>query len=362
MLLMNGHSRPSGLQGSTLPARWSKSVDPFVVVAGRRIATTPVFDTYWRFAAQRQRVYEARLAGLPGPWTDDPILSGHRFTNCYRAADRVSQYLISEVIYRGSQKPDEVVFRILLFKMFNKIQTWELLSDRLGVPTWADFDLRSYDEVLSIVMGAGQRLYSAAYVIPPPRLGAVRKHTNHLHLIRKMLKEGLPERLQASGSMADAFEVLKGYPSMGNFLSYQFLTDINYSTVIDFDEMEYVIAGPGALDGLRKCFGDASRGSEAELIRYMSRTQDEHFRRLGLEFSGLRGRRLQLIDCQNLFCEVDKYARVAHPEVLGYSGRSRIKQRFSAIPQSLTAWFPPKWGLNEKQRTPVEGGRSGELT
>jgi 5-hmdU DNA kinase, helical domain len=78
----------------------------------------------------------------------------------------------------------------------------------------------------------------------------------------------------------------------------------------------------------------------------MSDTQEEHFARLGLSFSGLDGRRLQLIDCQNLFCEVDKYARLAHPEITGYSGRTRIKQRFAPSDHTLTSWFPPKWGLN----------------
>ena len=73
----------------------------------------------------------------------------------------------------------------------------------------------------------------------------------------------------------------------------------------------------------------ATGGIEAEVIRYMADTQDEHFARLGLPFAGLRGRRrLQLIDCQNLFCEVGKYARVAHPEALGISGRTRIKQAY----------------------------------
>jgi hypothetical protein len=80
----------------------------------------------------------------------------------------------------------------------------------------------------------------------------------------------------------------------------------------------------------------------------MSNTQEQHFTRLGLSFSGLNGsRRLQLIDCQNLFCEVDKYARVAHPEITGYSGRTRIKQRFRPNDHALTCSFPPKWGINE---------------
>ena len=67
---------------------------------------------------------------------------------------------------------------------------------------------------------------------------------------------------------------------------------------------------------------------------------------MGLGFPGLNGRRLQLIDCQNLFCEVDKYARLAHPEIAGYSGRTRIKQRFTPVDEMLTSWFPLKWHVN----------------
>jgi hypothetical protein len=67
---------------------------------------------------------------------------------------------------------------------------------------------------------------------------------------------------------------------------------------------------------------------------------------LGLNFPGLKGRRLQLIDCQNLFCEVDKYARLVHPEIAGYSRRARIKQRYVPTYQAVTSWFPPSWGIN----------------
>lgn len=320
-----------------------------ITVAGRRLRPTEVFDTYWRFAAERHRVYQARLRGEPRPWTTDPILASHRFTNCYRAADRVSQYLIGEVIYRGSQDDDEVLFRILLFRFFNSIQTWRLLESALGELTWAAFRLDRYDEVLSEVFTRSERIYSAAYIVPPPKLGAQRKHTNHLLLLQQMLRGGLHNKLQICASMAKAFQLLRRYPGMGDFLAYQLLIDINYSTLINFDEMDFVVAGPGARDGLRKCLGPGARGIEADLIRYMSDAQEEHFNRLGLSFAGLYGRRLQLIDCQNLFCEVDKYARIAHPEMIGYSGRSRIKQRFTPVDDVLTSWFPPKWCLNSSR-------------
>jgi len=322
-----------------------------VVVAGRHLCPTEVFDTYWRFASRRQQIYNARLKGVSGPWTDDPILREHRFTNCYRAADRVSQYLISDVIYDGSQAFDEVVFRTLLFKLFNKIETWELLSEGLGeTPAWHSFDLEVYDELLSRSFEAGTRIYSAAYVMAPPRLGAERKHTNHLRLLRDMMTADLPEALADAAGMKDAFELLRAQPGIGDFLAFQYVIDMNYSAGLDFDEMDYVVAGPGAKDGIRKCFGPAAGGIEAEVIAYMAETQDEHFARLGLNFDGLRGRPLQLIDCQNLFCEVDKYARVAHPTIAGLSGRSRIKQKFAPAGPMSAGWFPPKWGINP---TPV---------
>jgi len=92
-----------------------------------------VFDSYWRFAAERLRVYFNRLARPAGPWTDDPILRSYRFTNTYRAADRVSQYLMREVQYRDdrSQAPAELFFRTILFKLFNRIETWELVEREL---------------------------------------------------------------------------------------------------------------------------------------------------------------------------------------------------------------------------------------
>tara|TARA_B100000941_G_scaffold241504_1_gene185102 strand:- start:3032 stop:3484 length:453 start_codon:yes stop_codon:yes gene_type:complete len=131
---------------------------------------------------------------------------------------------------------------------------------------------------------------------------------------------------------------------IGPFLGYQYATDINYSDLTDFSEMEFVVPGPGALDGIRKCFSDFGSYSASDLIRMMAEQQQLEFERLGLDFAYLGERPLQLIDCQNLFCEVDKYARVAHPEVQGLSGRSRIKQQYRPDINPFTIKFPPKWG------------------
>ena len=70
-----------------------------ITVEGRRVIPTPVFESYWHLAAERQRIFFRRLSGAAAPWTSDPVLRAHRFTNAYRASDRVSQYLINRVIY-----------------------------------------------------------------------------------------------------------------------------------------------------------------------------------------------------------------------------------------------------------------------
>src|SRR5690348_14496829 len=86
-----------------------------------QVNVTPVFDAYWRFAAERQNIFYLRLKGTAGPLTNDLVLRSFKFTNAYHASDRVSQYLIKNVIYRDDLPKDEtnVFFRILLFKLFN---------------------------------------------------------------------------------------------------------------------------------------------------------------------------------------------------------------------------------------------------
>lgn len=320
---------------------------PTVHAGGRALHPTPVFTTYWRFAAKRMGIYLARIAGRPWPWTDDPdpVLLRYRFTNCYRAADRVSQYLIRHVSYTGSQQPEEIVFRTLLFKLYNRVSTWELLSAALGELTWGGFDVAAYDQVLTEAFTRGQSLYSAAYLMPPPRPGTQRKHTSHLQLLGDMMSGGIVRQIMDAGSLQAVFGILRSWPGLGDFLAFQYSIDLNYSGALRFDEMEFVVPGPGARDGIRKCFGRDADGIEAGIIRHVADHQAGYFERLGLEFPGLWGRPLQLVDCQNLFCEVDKYARVAHPGITGHSGRSRIKQRFRPVTEPVTAWFPPKWHL-----------------
>lgn len=313
---------------------------------------TPVFDSYWRFACERQLVYMRRVAGEGSPWTEDPVIEKYRFTNAYRACDRVSQYLLQQVIYDNGHKSRssaDIVVRTLLFKFFNRIETWRLLTATIGEINEKTFSPKRIGKILDDAMDRHETIYSAAYIIPPIQgmTEAKRKHHGHLKLLELMLRDSLPLRLEKASSLEEVYQLLIAYPGLGPFLAFQLAIDLNYTPVLSFNEMSFVIAGPGARSGINKCFAKTMGHSPEKIIRLVTETQSEETARRGLRFPALPGRKLQLIDCQNLFCETDKYARVAHPLITDQAGRTRIKQTFRPEGPVSPPIFPPRWHVGD---------------
>jgi hypothetical protein len=341
----------------------SLPVPPAGVVPNR------IFEAYWKFASERQRIFWRRYRRTPISldldkpllWTDDPILQMFKFTNTYRVLDRVSQYLLKNVIYTGCtdagcqahQWPNNTVFRIMFFKLFNRPETWELMCQGLGEePSLNNWDVSKYDAILTAAQDRGERIYSNAYMMTAAGSNGDRRHRMYLKLWDKMfLEDQMADKIMAAPSLEEVYNIIRPYRTMGPFLAMQYAIDINYSEVIDFQETDFIIAGPGARRGILKCFDTTGGMPEADIIRWVQATQDEQFAARELEFEKIGNRPLQLIDCQSLFCETDKYARAAFPEVQVDTGswdaqkRARIKQKFSENTKSIEYVFPPKWGI-----------------
>lgn len=316
------------------------------------LQTTPVYESYWKFAAARQDVFFNRLQNKEFPWTEDPIICKYKFTNVYRASDRVSQYLIRNVIYSDQEfASEDVCFRILFFKLFNKIETWEYMQKELGIISYSSYKYDDYNRLMIQRLQEKERIYSAAYIMPSGKsfFGYEKKHQNNLKLLEYMMESGLPKRISTAKSLKELYQILLEYPSLGTFLAFQFAIDLNYSELCDFSEMSFVVAGPGAKNGIHKCFKELGRYTHEDIIRLVAEEQEAEFERRNLVFKSLFGRRLQLIDCQNLFCETDKYARVAYPEITGKDDRKRIKQQYvNKELGEICFFYPPKWGINDK--------------
>ena len=200
-------------------------------------------------------------------------------------------------------------FILLLFKLFNKESTWELLLNNFEDITLKTFNVKDYSKVLENAISNGIKIYNDAYISCANKaFGYDRKHDNHLALLNKMFNEDrIEEKIVKCNTMEEAFNIIKNYPLIGNFMAYQLVTDINYSEIVNWREDEFTVAGPGSLRGIKKCFIDKGKMSNEDIIRYMYEHQDEEFKRLNLDFKRIGNRPLQLIDCQNIFCELDKY-------------------------------------------------------
>jgi len=305
--------------------------------------TTDLYDKFWIFAYERQKVFVKRLKEEKPPWTNDAIILKYKFTNTYRFLDRVSQYLIINIINSAKKYTNEdLFFRILLFKIFNKIETWEQLEKNFGDIKFSKYSFDAYDRVLLDLLEKGDCIYSAAYIMPSgtTSYGHTKKHQNNLRLIEQIMSDKPVEQLEKMTSLQDLYDFFLKFPTIGSFLAYQFAIDINYSDLCNFSEMDFIVAGPGAIRGIKKCFKGAEKKDYSKIITYVTLNQDREFAKRNIKFDYVNNRKLQLVDIQNIFCEIDKYSR----QYSEYnSNNSRIKQKYKHQSRIVTNVMPVKW-------------------
>lgn len=301
---------------------------------------------YFYFIQERMNIFWGRY-NHHDHLTDDPILQEYKFTNVYRASDRVSQYLIKNVIYKDLDRyaPEDVLLRILVFKVFNRIETWEYLNKHLDVRV-NTFNV----ERLSKLLTKRQKdypIFSNAYMMAGSHVRYADIKTKHqvwLQMIEDEFIQGRgAEKVLDAMSMSEVYNQLRDYPLIGDFLAYQYTIDFNYSPYLNFDEDSFVKAGVGAVRGIKKCFLSFGNSFE-DAIYYIHDHFEELQERYGYtDFRPLPGRKLKLIDLQNCFCETDKYLRAKMPELK--VGNVRIKQHYKPTKEMINFYFPDKWGV-----------------
>ncbi|KAF8558899.1 hypothetical protein OG21DRAFT_1503859 [Imleria badia] len=307
-----------------------------VTFGQREFELTPSFDTFWRLAAERHAIDEKRRADHPAPWTTDPILASYKFCNTFRVLDRVSQYIVTEVIEKGPQRREEVVFRVLLFSTFTSIRTYEALRKNIQPFTWQAYKRTDYEKVLRNLYDKGISIYTGAYQKPAPELGFAENFMNHLAFLEVLMRE-LPAQLRDAKYMADVFEYLRTFKSMGDFTAYQLVLNLSYSDVMNFSEHDFVVIGIGSRRGLQRCFRDAiPRSVEVDIVRWMQISQYEHFERLGIKFNGLGPNHfpMMLCDIEHTLCELDKYIRWCANKTVGRSFASSGKLGKMRLPKA----------------------------
>src|SRR3954454_4259961 len=172
-----------------------------------------VYRYYFYFIQERMKIFWRRYEGLVSSLTGDPILAMHKFTNVYRAQDRVSQYLIRNVLCEKERRFSDVenLLRIIVFKIFNNINTWEYLERRLGEISIKTFDV----DVITALLDERIKevaIFSPAYMMTGSHAKYnmyARKHEKWLRMVEKELLLGKGfERIVEARSSEEVYDIL----------------------------------------------------------------------------------------------------------------------------------------------------------
>ena len=304
---------------------------------------------YFYFLQERMEIFWRKVDGKKHKaWTKDAILQTYKFTNVYRASDRVSQYLIKNVIYKDIERytPKDIFLRIIVFKIFNKVETWEYLLQELQDITIANFNPHE----ISLLLSKRQLkcpIFSNAYMMTGSHKSydyLSTKHEKWLTMVKKeMIDGGALDDILKAKSLEEVYNRLLECSFLGGFLAYQYAIDLNYSPYLNFSENSFVRAGIGAIRGIKKCFERYGTCYE-DAIYYVQANFVALQCKFGFsDFRPLPGHPPTLIDLQNCFCETDKYLRVKMPGLK--VDNIRIKQKYRESSIQIHFFFPPKWNV-----------------
>jgi hypothetical protein len=178
-------------------------------------------DDFFLWIYERDRIHISRQVGKPLPWSSDPIMQKHRFCNVFRILDRTTQFLLTQVIENGDQDPAETIFRVFVFRFFNRIETWNRLNMEIRTISLRTFDIEKYEQVLKAAFDKGIKLYTSAYIIPSPKIITGCAFQSHLALLKRLKEEDVFIKLLHCNTMFEAHTLLTSYPGIGAFIGYQ---------------------------------------------------------------------------------------------------------------------------------------------
>lgn len=262
----------------------------------------------------------------PAPWTDDPILAEHRFTNVYRELDRGTIFLHSLLTPRG-KKLDEILFPIVLYRFINRPEFFEFCGFEFF---YCNDDLELLRDYIKDYTKDGKPLFNTAYrVICNTKKGMSRSE----ELIKTM--EEFQENYWLAIAHLDRAETYEEFNAelqsnikhVGPFLAYEIATDlININPMLKkkFSEDDWAYIGPGARVGLQYIYPEVDISSKENnyLIGMAEVLRKEQANYLPFKFPYYKEKKLSLRNIEHSLCEYGKYRNIL-------SGKGRARPKFS---------------------------------
>lgn len=205
---------------------------------------------YFATAWERYQILLSRKDGRVWPWSRDPVFREYRFCNVFREDDKTTVWFRENIRDPLHDQP-EVLLATMVFRAFNRIETGELLKDLL-LGEWNTEEARRR---LSKVADAGMPYVTGAYMVRSEN--GLQKYQGILNAVDAFIECVDVERIEECRRLQDAHKYLVGAPYLGGFTTYEIVTDLRWTYLLDdaSDLLTWAHVGPGATRGLGRLTG-----------------------------------------------------------------------------------------------------------
>lgn len=268
---------------------------------------------YW--IKERESIRQKKEAGLPKPWTNDPILRQYKFCNVRREDDRVTMWIKNHWRDPCRGHPN-MWFAMIVARLFN----WAPTLDLIGFPL-SDFDILKplWRDQLKKYREQGNKIFTGAYLVSTNGVSMDKVDYILDRVLTPIWERGCsPTTLNKeyveegdSLNLESYWKFLTQFDGLGSFMAGQVIADLKYvDPVLEnaSDWWTFAPLGPGSIRGLNRFFGrDTNKSLKQEQgLKELQEIRTMIYGQLGLN--------LPVHDVQNCCCETDKYIRIKRGE------------------------------------------------
>ena len=281
---------------------------------------------FFAMARERYDILTRKQEGFPKPWSKYPAFQTNRFCNVFREDDKTTRWFAENMrceLFCGNYRP-AMILTTVAFRWFNKIEIGEMLQDTAIGLAKGKFDVeRAKARILSTYPKGP--FVTGAYIVKTP--DGMTKLDGVLWCINNVAQNivDITKHIDHT-SLEAAWKLLCNYSFLGPFMSYEVVTDLAHTPVLDFaeDRMTWANPGPGATRGIsRILFGDPDKlKRENKIDRELMMVEMRHLLSLSQSTTlwPWSGRPWEMREVEHGLCEFDKYIRVIEG--------GRMKQRY----------------------------------
>ncbi|QZI90429.1 hypothetical protein MYOV003v1_p0105 [Vibrio phage 207E48.1] len=362
-------------------------VRPDVIKRAKPKLRIDILNRHYEWMRDRYRIYLKKdVEGLPAPWTTNPILLNHKFTNTRREHDRQTKLIIHNVCLNPRLSLEDKVLNIIVFRMYNNWKVFDVLGGPWTIGEFMNLDIKAMEALMKAEdkkAGGDAKFYTNAFntgglkknIAMPTRL----LHMTNIHQeivkmthlptgkvedmkyidarniayydeeydiedwlryvpvrplgIGKVLATDAQEFLFGVGkceSQDAVYNLITTIRSLSRFLAYQIFVDLTYCPDFKFSENEYTVSGPGCSDGIDRLFEDKDGMTDEECIFWIRDHQNKVYQRYGYNRKNFWSAEVPHDQCMNVmqiensFCELGKYMKCLDAIEEGKAPRTRV--------------------------------------